>query len=130
MQQLDEVEILWPTNWDDGPTRGVAQLGDRHFFFSAVFDQVKDEYTNNPRVLTLYAMTEQEFQQEAAAHRRFEDLVGNTRHCYHLPKDQRHGRVGSPEQVAGFYEVEQARMKLDYENRPQAGWFEWIRNDD
>jgi hypothetical protein len=67
----------------------VAQLGDRHYYFSAVFDQVVDEYTNNPRILNLYEMTVEEFQEEGNAHRRFEDLVGNTRHCCHLPPEQR-----------------------------------------
>jgi hypothetical protein len=104
-------------------TRGVAQLGDRHYYFSAVFDQVVDEYTNNPRILNLYEMTVEEFQEEGNAHRRFEDLVGNTRHCCHLPPEQRHGSTGSTEDRLRFHEDEQARARPDYETRPVAGWF-------
>jgi hypothetical protein len=101
----------------------VAQRGDRHYYFSAVFDEAADEYTNNPRVLMLYEMTEDEFREEADAHRRFEDIVGNTRHCFHLSLDQRHGPPGSSKDWERFYEKEGVRPKPDYESRPSVGWF-------
>jgi hypothetical protein len=51
------VDVLEPDR--DGPVRGLATGGNRHYWFDAVFDQATDEFVE-PRRLVVYELTEEE----------------------------------------------------------------------
>jgi hypothetical protein len=60
MELLEDVLVLWTTEWWDGPIRGVATGGNRQYWFDAVFDQATDEFVE-PRRLVVYELTEEEY---------------------------------------------------------------------
>ncbi len=122
MAEMPNAVILWPTEWWDGPGRGTAALNEQRFWFAAAFDEASDEY-ENPRRLILYELSDDEFRHETDRHRRFEETVGSTRYCFHLPPEQRHGPTTPRESWATFYEAEGERDVRSYEDRPSAGWF-------
>jgi hypothetical protein len=122
MQRVDGVTILWLTDYWDGPVRGVASRGDRHYWFAAVFDKAQDDF-EYPRRLLLYELSDDDLREEWERHLRFESEVGDTRGCFHLPSAERHGPDRPQESWAKFYERERTRPQRDYESRSVAGWF-------
>jgi hypothetical protein len=53
MELIEDVVVLWTTEWWDGPVRGVATGGNRHYWFDAVFDQATDEFVEPRRLVVL-----------------------------------------------------------------------------
>lgn len=121
MDELKGVAILWASGWWDGPRTGIASRGDRHYWFEAVFNTAEDEY-EYPRRLLLYEITDQELEVETERHKRFEEIVGNKLHCFHLPPEERYGPTQPVEEWARFYEDER-NQPARYDDRPVAGWF-------
>jgi hypothetical protein len=121
MELFEDVKVLWATEWWDGPVRGVAARGDRHYWFDAVFDQATDEFTE-PRRLLVYELTGEEYAQEAERHKRWEE-VGGTSYCFHLAAEQRHRPPIARDALQRFYEEERVRPGPDYTSRGSSGWF-------
>jgi hypothetical protein len=121
MELLEDVVVLWTTEWWDGPVRGVATGGNRHYWFDAVFDQATDEFVD-PRRLVVYELTEEEYAQEAERHKRWEE-AGGTSYCFHLPVEQRAYPSMNNADALRFDEEERVRPRPDYTSREPSGWF-------
>jgi len=124
MSELKGVSMLWADGWHDGPTDGVASRGNRKYWFDAVFDTTADDY-EHPRRMLLYELMDEEFRRETERHKRFEELVGNTRVCFHLPPEERHGPTQPEASWARFYDQDRSEPRPTNSERPPAGWFFW-----
>ena len=124
MSELKGVSMLWADAWHDGPTTGVASRGNRKYWFDAVFDTTADDY-EHPRRMLLYELMDEEFRRETERHKRFEELVGNTRACFHLPPEERHGPTQPKKSWARFYDWDRSEPRPTHSERPPAGWFFW-----
>jgi hypothetical protein len=121
MDMRDDIVILWPDNWWDGPVSGIATDGYRHYWFDAVFDEATDEFAQ-PRRLVAYELTDDEYARETERHKRWEE-VGGTSYCFHLPVEQRRRPYRSQEALQEFYDEENAQPRPDYTSREPRGWF-------
>lgn len=116
------MSILWVNDAHDGPIEGVAARGSEHYWFAARFDKATDDF-EFPRRLYLYEMTDEEFPEAFAQHRRFEDTVGNLSDCFHLPPQERiNSSVAKGRRWSDFYDDERNKRKPDYKTRAVVGW--------
>jgi hypothetical protein len=116
------VSLLWADDWYDGPIAGIASRGQRYYWFQARFDEATGNF-EEPRRLYVYELTADEFGEESKRHRQFEEIVGDTRICHHLPPAERHGPIGDERRWAKFYDEDKKRTPPQYEHRPAVGWF-------
>lgn len=79
MDQTVDTEIIWVTNWYDGPISGLARLNERTVWFDG------DPYAGS---WSLYALQSEEVAAELEAKSRFEELVG-THWSFDVPAEQR-----------------------------------------
>lgn len=128
LPRVDDVELLWATDWWDGPVRGVARRADLHYWFNAVFDETADDY-EHPRRLLLFELSPDEVRGETDKHLYFEREIGNTKYCFHLQPEQRHAPQGGARDWAKHPIYRDRRSRPSpYEARPAVGWFTFMRD--
>jgi len=102
MKQL-KAEILWETDYYDGPVSGVVEVKSQWCWFVYVTDQ------NNYRKMYVYALTKDQLINECYWHKRFELEVNDEVDLSVTKK---------------FYE-DYEPFNNDYENNKLLGYFLW-----
>ena len=118
---LSGVRPLWFDDWYDRPLTGIAEFEGEQFWFDAVWDEVRDNWSE-PRCLVLRRIPDSELARQWTVHRDFERYV-STRHCRH---DGTAEVVQRPEaEWHLFFDHHPPESRPDYSRYPSAGTFIW-----
>ncbi len=118
--ELKGVELLWAADYRDGPIAGLARYDGRDHWFEAE----NFNWDNPPadRRCFLYALSDEELEDEHEWHRLFRKHVGT--HTDYDPSGARDiGALRPRSEWSKFYDEHERRPPRDYTARPPVGWF-------
>lgn len=118
--ELVGIELMWDTDYWDGPLRGIARYDGQEHYFEAIWDDERDDWTS-PRRFLLRRLTPEDIHQERKEHELFERMV-STLNCHHLPREQRRV-LTDVDAGAAFYERVGVWDPSRYAERPVVGTF-------
>jgi hypothetical protein len=122
LDELEDVRLLWFCDYYDGPVAGLALFAGREYWFSAVWDEQGDDWTERPRRYTLHEWTEDQARLEWDEHRRFAAEVGGPGvGCLHDPPCPTRP-LASESQRQAWYE-RHPWEGASYADSPVVGWF-------
>ena len=107
------VRLLWDHDWWDGPVSGLAEFEGNEYWYEAVWDPERDDWSH-PRRYVLRELTAAELEDEWQWHRLFEKHV-STMHCRHDAAPPSEVRPGGEWRT--FYDAYGARRTRSYSER-------------
>jgi hypothetical protein len=117
--RLEGVQLLWLADYWDGPIAGLARFAGReHWFEAEPFDW---DDPPSERRYWLYALTDDEVEDEREWHGRFQQHVG-THTDYDISGARDIGAVRPRSEWSKFYDEYKRRPPRDYTSRQPVGW--------
>lgn len=126
MSDVDGVELLWLSDYWDGPVAGLALYRGERLWFDAEWDDKGDDWTV-PRRFRLRRLPARELAKQEAIHDAFERMVG-TNSCMHDLENIAHPADAATR--TAFYEMHPPAGRTSYEDLPALATFTtWTRSD-
>ncbi|MBI4942189.1 MAG: hypothetical protein HY830_15700 [Actinobacteria bacterium] len=126
MSDVDGVQLLWLSDYWDGPVAGLALYRGERLWFDAEWDDSLDDWTA-PRRYRLRRLPVEELAKQEAIHHDFERMVG-TNSCMHYLE-----RVVPPADTttrSAFYAIHPPSDRIDVHDLPVlANFTTWTRSD-
>ena len=121
----DLLRVLWHCEYWDGPRSGVLLYMTQPHWFQIYGEEDSGRWQDWYGKFLVIWLTEEQYAEEAAAHRLFQEKVGS-----HVDYDSEgrpiQGKQKAQETWHEYYDEAKKRPELDLSGNEVVGWFEWL----